>query len=474
MSEPEAESAIAPGEKVRGFPTTPGVYLMKDAQGRVIYIGKAKNLRARAGSYFHKTAARDPPHLRLDRRGGRHRPPAGRQRGRRPADGSPAGQGHPAQAQRRPQGRQDASPTSRSPPARTSPGSTSPASRSTAGSSSTGRSPAPRASGGRSRCSSGSSSSAPARSTSTRTTPAGGGSAPACWLDRPVHRPLQPADRPRRLPPATSTASACSSTARRTSSSRRWTRRCARPARPSSSRRRPGSATRSRRLQNLNLRGDLAKHAQPEVFYSGPAQGAEGAQEGPQARRPAPDDPRRRHRPPGRHRDRRLAGHVHRRPAVQARLSPVPDQERRRRRRLRLDPRGRLPADPRPARTRRAVPRHLPDRRRQGPAQRGARRLQGPGDRAADADLAGQAARRRSTSPAGPTRSSSAAARSPSASSSTSATRPTASPSTTTTCSARSACSARTSEILSRKGGRGSRRAGHGGETRLGGSLALP
>src|SRR5436309_14618494 len=45
------------GEKVRTFPTTPGVYLMKDAGGRVIYIGKAKNLRSRAGSYFLKEAA---------------------------------------------------------------------------------------------------------------------------------------------------------------------------------------------------------------------------------------------------------------------------------------------------------------------------------------------------------------------------------------------------------------------------------
>src|SRR5947209_1169069 len=51
--------ALDPREKVRGFPTTPGLYLMKDAQGRVIYVGKAKNLRARAGSYFQKTAAED-------------------------------------------------------------------------------------------------------------------------------------------------------------------------------------------------------------------------------------------------------------------------------------------------------------------------------------------------------------------------------------------------------------------------------
>jgi len=46
-------------DKIREFPTTPGLYLMKDAQGRVIYVGKAKNLRSRAGSYFQKTAAGD-------------------------------------------------------------------------------------------------------------------------------------------------------------------------------------------------------------------------------------------------------------------------------------------------------------------------------------------------------------------------------------------------------------------------------
>jgi len=45
--------------KARALPQTPGVYLMKDAAGRVIYVGKAKNLRSRAGSYFSKTAAEE-------------------------------------------------------------------------------------------------------------------------------------------------------------------------------------------------------------------------------------------------------------------------------------------------------------------------------------------------------------------------------------------------------------------------------
>ena len=47
------------GIKVRNFPKTCGVYLMKDAAGRVSYIGKAKNLRSRAGSYFTNRAIDD-------------------------------------------------------------------------------------------------------------------------------------------------------------------------------------------------------------------------------------------------------------------------------------------------------------------------------------------------------------------------------------------------------------------------------
>lgn len=51
---------LPPGEKVKTFPEFPGVYLMKDANGTVIYVGKAKNLRSRAGSYFLSTAKDDP------------------------------------------------------------------------------------------------------------------------------------------------------------------------------------------------------------------------------------------------------------------------------------------------------------------------------------------------------------------------------------------------------------------------------
>jgi len=56
---PTGEVAQTPQEKVRTFPTTAGVYLMKDSQGRVIYVGKAVNLKSRASSYFTQAAAVD-------------------------------------------------------------------------------------------------------------------------------------------------------------------------------------------------------------------------------------------------------------------------------------------------------------------------------------------------------------------------------------------------------------------------------
>ena len=40
--------------KIRTIPTDAGVYLYKNAEGEVIYVGKAKNLRSRVSSYFHE------------------------------------------------------------------------------------------------------------------------------------------------------------------------------------------------------------------------------------------------------------------------------------------------------------------------------------------------------------------------------------------------------------------------------------
>src|SRR2546425_6210520 len=41
-------------QKIRTLPASAGVYLYKNAEGEVIYVGKAKNLRSRVASYFHE------------------------------------------------------------------------------------------------------------------------------------------------------------------------------------------------------------------------------------------------------------------------------------------------------------------------------------------------------------------------------------------------------------------------------------
>ena len=46
-------------EKIRSIPASPGVYLYKNSEGEVIYVGKAKSLRHRVSSYFHEGRVAD-------------------------------------------------------------------------------------------------------------------------------------------------------------------------------------------------------------------------------------------------------------------------------------------------------------------------------------------------------------------------------------------------------------------------------
>ncbi|MFW6329588.1 MAG: GIY-YIG nuclease family protein, partial [Alkalispirochaetaceae bacterium] len=47
-----AEDLTRIRDQIRHFPRTSGVYIMRDQEQRVIYVGKAKNLRSRVRSYF--------------------------------------------------------------------------------------------------------------------------------------------------------------------------------------------------------------------------------------------------------------------------------------------------------------------------------------------------------------------------------------------------------------------------------------
>ena len=52
-------------EVLKNLPAKPGVYLYKNAAGKVIYVGKAVSLRARVRSYFHQSAQHTPKIRRL-------------------------------------------------------------------------------------------------------------------------------------------------------------------------------------------------------------------------------------------------------------------------------------------------------------------------------------------------------------------------------------------------------------------------
>ena len=51
---------MSPKAKARQAPREPGVYLMRDSAGTIIYVGKDKDLRARLASYFRPGARPTP------------------------------------------------------------------------------------------------------------------------------------------------------------------------------------------------------------------------------------------------------------------------------------------------------------------------------------------------------------------------------------------------------------------------------
>lgn len=54
-------------EKISSLPSSPGVYLMKDAQGGILYVGKALNLKRRVQSYFQSLDSHSPKVKKLTR-----------------------------------------------------------------------------------------------------------------------------------------------------------------------------------------------------------------------------------------------------------------------------------------------------------------------------------------------------------------------------------------------------------------------
>ncbi len=52
-------------EKLKNLPVAPGVYIMKNSDGRVIYVGKSKALKNRVSQYFQNTASHTPKTLAM-------------------------------------------------------------------------------------------------------------------------------------------------------------------------------------------------------------------------------------------------------------------------------------------------------------------------------------------------------------------------------------------------------------------------
>ena len=52
-------------EKAKQLPSSPGVYLMKDSYGSIIYVGKSKNLKNRVSSYFQQSSTHSNKVIKL-------------------------------------------------------------------------------------------------------------------------------------------------------------------------------------------------------------------------------------------------------------------------------------------------------------------------------------------------------------------------------------------------------------------------
>lgn len=68
MSETQSQYPTNLDLKVARLPTKPGVYLHRDANGNIIYVGKAKNLRARVRAYFQEARTVDAKTKALQRK----------------------------------------------------------------------------------------------------------------------------------------------------------------------------------------------------------------------------------------------------------------------------------------------------------------------------------------------------------------------------------------------------------------------
>ncbi|MGE5160319.1 MAG: GIY-YIG nuclease family protein, partial [Betaproteobacteria bacterium] len=60
---PSASSAFDPRPVIDGLPRLPGVYRMVAADGVVLYVGKARDLKKRVASYFNKGVGPRTAHM---------------------------------------------------------------------------------------------------------------------------------------------------------------------------------------------------------------------------------------------------------------------------------------------------------------------------------------------------------------------------------------------------------------------------